>query len=1019
VATRYPITNNQYPIPRWNRWLLVLFLAALAVRIWRPAWQPLWWDEGYSVYFATEPLARMVELTASDIHPPLYYALLHGWARLFGGSGGGLTPVPARLFSVLAGALGVALIFWLGTVFFPARRRIAVIAALLLLLSPLHLYYSQEVRMYGLAAALGMAATGCFWAAVRRIDAGRPARGPLIGYALCAALGLYTLYYLALLLAAHGLWALWHFRRRGRALLPFLAAWLAAGLLYLPWLIYALPRLTGYVAQKVQSDQDRPLNALEYAWVHLSAFAAGSVVGAGERGETLWLLAAAVGAALLVVLVAAAFIGHDSAAGDEQAGVETPAWEGRSRFKPAEGGPEPGAPSAGVETPAWTGESRFKPAGAGELPPEEAQGAQPFQPVSTGLGSSRRGFQPPQVQPARAAPALLAFVLIPALGAYLLNLRLPFFPQGGERLLLFVLPYALLLAAAGTEVAVARLGRAGWALAGGLLLVAAAGIWAFYTAPRHTDHDYRPLLAQVVRAGAPGDTLLAIFPWTVGYWRAYAPAGVDGPQPLLLGDGAVEYGPEVEAAASDALARGTLWFPEPLSFGASLPSALEAFLREHALNLENRWYSPATRLTAWAQRPAGDLATAPVGADFGSARLAGAGVQAEPVAAANAPLALRLEWDVPPNARLDDLAVALRLVDAAGREWAARDYTPPGAWATEADGGSEIVGLIVPAGTPPGSYTVAVGLIEGGELRAATLADGTLEHLVPIGEVTVTPAAGALDPAQLALTGHADPVRVEDGLAVLGAAAPQTPVMAGTPLAARVGVQGRTAAPPLRRLYVSLQDARGNGVAGWQGWPLPGVPTSALGDGALLLVPVEFDLPATLPTGDYTLVAGWLDPDSGARGAPAQVARVRVEQRAASFAPASLPRALDPAPLLGTHARLVGYDVQRDGDALAVTLYWNAEQTLLPPHHVFVHADDAAGVTLAQDDGPPATASGPAPTGSWLPGETLATLHTLPLPAAESATVLRVGLYDPRTEVRLPVTVGGAPAGDAVEIPLP
>ena len=60
----------------------VLLLLALVVRALRFEWQPLWWDEGYSVYFATESLARMVELTAHDIHPPLYYGLLHGWLNL-------------------------------------------------------------------------------------------------------------------------------------------------------------------------------------------------------------------------------------------------------------------------------------------------------------------------------------------------------------------------------------------------------------------------------------------------------------------------------------------------------------------------------------------------------------------------------------------------------------------------------------------------------------------------------------------------------------------------------------------------------------------------------------------------------------------------------------------------------------------------------------------------------------------------------------------------------------------------
>ena len=144
---------------------------------------------------------------------------------------------------------------------------------------------------------------------------------------------------------------------------------------------------------------------------------------------------------------------------------------------------------------------------------------------------------------------------------------------------------------------------------------------------------------------------------------------------------------------------------------------------------------------------------------------------------------------------------------------------------------------------------------------------------------------------------------------------------------------------------------------------------------------------------------------------------MRVEQRAADFTPAAPPRPLDPAPLLGTHARLVGSDVQRDGNALDVTLYWAVEQTLLPPHHIFVHADDASGVTQAQQDGPPVTADGAAPTGSWQPGEYLTTVHRLALPAGEIN--VRVGLYAPETGVRLPVTVAGQPAGDSVILTAP
>jgi hypothetical protein len=150
-------------------------------------------------------------------------------------------------------------------------------------------------------------------------------------------------------------------------------------------------------------------------------------------------------------------------------------------------------------------------------------------------------------------------------------------------------------------------------------------------------------------------------------------------------------------------------------------------------------------------------------------------------------------------------------------------------------------------------------------------------------------------------------------------------------------------------------------------------------------------------------------------------------------------------PQLGTHARLLGYDVAAvDGSQTRIRLYWEVLQPLLPPHHIFVHLDAPDGQTVAQADGPPVAAigttaaavpgagapgelatgalatgnlaPGAAPTGSWQPGEFLVTEHLLAVPAGEGE-VLRVGLYDPRTQVRLPVTRDGAPAGDSVVLP--
>ncbi len=138
--------------------LIWIVLLALVLRLARLGFQPLWWDEGWSLYFATSDPGAMLQLTAVDIHPPLYYLLLHVWIGLFGPS-----PISVRLLSVLIGVAAVPLIYLAGRRLFGQRvpadsaGKVGLLAALLLAISPFHIYYSQEVRMYGLVTLLGLA----------------------------------------------------------------------------------------------------------------------------------------------------------------------------------------------------------------------------------------------------------------------------------------------------------------------------------------------------------------------------------------------------------------------------------------------------------------------------------------------------------------------------------------------------------------------------------------------------------------------------------------------------------------------------------------------------------------------------------------------------------------------------------------------------------------------------------------------------------------------------------------------
>jgi hypothetical protein len=262
--------------------LVAITLLAFALRLVRLDFQPLWWDEGYSVFFATRDFGTMLERTAIDIHPPLYYALMQVWIFFFGKS-----DIALRWLSVFIGVAAIPLIYLLAKKLFDAR--IALIAALLLAISPFHIYYSQEVRMYGLVTLLGLAS---FYLCIQLIEMtpGKPKTFIVaLAYILATAAALYTQYYAAFIVAVEIVIVLIRLRNNRQlfairnspfailysSLVHWLAAWFTLALLYLPWLVYAGPKLYAYVTAKVDIEKYTPLDPITFLGQHLSAFAVG------------------------------------------------------------------------------------------------------------------------------------------------------------------------------------------------------------------------------------------------------------------------------------------------------------------------------------------------------------------------------------------------------------------------------------------------------------------------------------------------------------------------------------------------------------------------------------------------------------------------------------------------------------------------------------------------------------------------------------------------------------------------
>jgi len=213
--------------------LLLILLGGFLLRLYQLGAQSLWYDETVSAFLASQSAADLIAHTARDIHPPLYYLLLRLWTFAAGDSEFALA-----FFSVFWGMLLIAITYRI------ARHLVdtptGLLAALLVAVSPFHVWYSQEVRMYTLGSFLGMVtlyALARLWRAT-----GRPWR-LWIAWISAAAVGLYTLYYFAFLLVAENLFvlgnALWQWRRE-RRFDGWLWRWLGAQgvviLLYLPWL---------------------------------------------------------------------------------------------------------------------------------------------------------------------------------------------------------------------------------------------------------------------------------------------------------------------------------------------------------------------------------------------------------------------------------------------------------------------------------------------------------------------------------------------------------------------------------------------------------------------------------------------------------------------------------------------------------------------------------------------------------------------------------------------------------------
>jgi mannosyltransferase len=192
--------------------MLPLILAAFALCMWRIDAKSIWWDESLSLHRARGDLAYIlsnhIDFPGSptiDLHPPLYFLVLHMVVQIAGES-----DLVLRFPSVLFALVLVPLLYAMG------RRlrgpRAGLLAALMGAVAPFYLWYAQEARMYTMVTALSLASLYLLWRAFSEH------RGRYwAGFGLLAAAAVATQYMAFLVVLCQLGLALWLWRRRSLA----------------------------------------------------------------------------------------------------------------------------------------------------------------------------------------------------------------------------------------------------------------------------------------------------------------------------------------------------------------------------------------------------------------------------------------------------------------------------------------------------------------------------------------------------------------------------------------------------------------------------------------------------------------------------------------------------------------------------------------------------------------------------------------------------------------------------------
>jgi len=224
--------------------IFLILLLSLSIQLLFISRHPLWYDEVASMVVAKQntPL-KLINLTATDTHPPLYFLLLKAWSRLSSNI------YFLRFLSIIFASFTIYVSYLVFREL--ATKKQAIFATLLITLSPPLIYASTQIRMYSLFVFESML---LFWIYIKyqksclttpeeSVRLPPRCKITLIIFTILSIISLYTHYYAGLLLISLNI--IFFFNKKRHSLIK---SWLVSQLIvlfsFLPWLIFNLSKNT-------------------------------------------------------------------------------------------------------------------------------------------------------------------------------------------------------------------------------------------------------------------------------------------------------------------------------------------------------------------------------------------------------------------------------------------------------------------------------------------------------------------------------------------------------------------------------------------------------------------------------------------------------------------------------------------------------------------------------------------------------------------------------------------------------